>query len=143
MFGQLTTSQKLPFSHNFPLVVLTGLYIISVILFFTAFGIGVAPLDAVEKLSQGTPTSPTSTMDPVYYDPETSAPVKSPIATSAIKSLGITFGILAWLLGMGAPGVGLLSYFGIWIGVHEKQFTFVRVVRRPPLCSCPTTCRLH
>ena len=128
-FAQLTTSQKLPFSHNFPLVILTALYIISVILFFIAFGIGVAPLDAIEKLSKGSSTTPTAPTEPVFFEPTLTSPVNPPTSTSAFKSLGITFGILSWLLGMGAPGVGLLSYFGIWVGVHEKQFTFVRVVR--------------
>jgi hypothetical protein len=129
MFGALSSSQRLPFASHRPLLIFSILYGISVILFFSAFGVGINPLEAVIKLQKGPTTTPTEPTEPLYYDPN--SPSTSPTATqqSALKSLGITFGILWWIIGMGAPAVGVLSFIGIWIGVNEKQFTFVRVVR--------------
>ena len=128
--SRITERQKCPLFASQPLLLLTTLlYFISVILFFSAFGVGINPIEAVAILSKGHRNPPTEPAEPIYYEPGETQPSSSPPPISAIKSLGITFGILFWIIGMGAPAVGVLSYLAIWIGVNEKQFTFVRVVR--------------
>lgn len=114
------------FRRNKTLTFFTGFYILSVILYFVGYGIGLNPLNAVINISKQPTPSAMEPDSPAYLNP-----VPPPVNKSleAIKSIAKALGAVWWLIGMGAPCVGLLSFFGIWVGVNEKQFFFIRVVR--------------
>lgn len=114
------------FRRNKLLLLFTVFYITSVVLYFVGYGIGLNPLNALMVISQQkSPAAPESS-EPQYASP-TSPPVGKGLA--AFKSIVTALGAVWWLIGMGAPCVGLLSFLGIWVGVNEKQFFFIRVVR--------------
>lgn len=114
------------FQRNKLLLFFTLLYITSVVLYFIGYGIGLNPLNALMIIShQKSPAAPEPS-EPQFASP-TSPPVSSGLA--AFKSIVTALGAVWWLIGMGAPCVGLLSFLGIWVGVNEKQFFFIRVVR--------------
>jgi hypothetical protein len=112
-----------------------SLYFTSVVLFFVAFGVGINPINALVLLNSGgdapeSPTEPSIESSPSSQEePEFEQPSSPPPERSAIKKIGIALGIVWWLIGMGAPIVGALSFFGLLIGVWENQLYFVRVVR--------------
>lgn len=89
---------------HFVLLICFGLYLTAVVLFFTAFGIGTSPLSALSAMNGHG-------------------------SQSASESLAITFLVLSYILGMGAPAIGLCSYLAIFVGLIENQITFIRVVR--------------
>lgn len=123
-----TFKNSIFFKHAI-LSVFTFFYILSVILFFTAFGVGINPINALINMNKSPPTAPSEPSEPIYYEPTSPPPTTPHAPISSFKYLGITFGILFWFVGMGAPAIGVLSYMAIWIGLNEKQFTFIRVVR--------------
>lgn len=124
------------FRRNKLLLVFTGFYLTSVVLYFVGYGIGLNPLNALMVISKQTSPASSEPAEPQYAQP-VAAPVNSSLA--AFKSIATALGAVWWLIGMGAPCVGVLSFFGIWVGVNEKQFFFIRVVRTTIPKFHPTT----
>lgn len=126
----MTEAQNcLLFRRNVPLLIFTLVYILSVIFYFTAFGVGLNPLNAAIIISEQAPRPAAPPLEPGQAPLAPLPPPPTNQHLDAIKSIGKALGLVWWILGMGAPIIGVLSYFGIWVGVNEKRFSFVRVVR--------------
>lgn len=121
------------------LVVAFLAYIVAVILFFVAFGIGSTPMGVLTSSTALIDTTVDQKNDAnlLFEDsptdgPQTTLLPTSAPQTSALRSLGITLLILWYLIGLGSPAMGVFSYFAIFVGLIENQLAFVRVVRCKP-----------